>query len=88
MLKLNKLWCYNKLIYLNEQKENNIVYFYHSPIAAVYNLIAELLCNNEGHIKECKYCGYYMYVENLHQEYHEDCHRIVDSNRKRKNDKY
>ena len=80
------IWEFNKALILNKKMKNTIISYYVSPISAVYNLIATLLCGKEAHIKECNYCGYYMKVDNLHQEYHKECHLAVDLERK-KNDR-
>ena len=80
------IWHFNKALVLNKEKRNVIISYHVSPISAVYDLIAKLLCDKNEHIKECRYCGYYMKVDNLHKEYHDKCHKIVDLNRK-KNDR-
>ena len=80
----HSIWSFSKKLIINKDNKNDILLYYTSPISAVYNLIATLLCDKEAHIKECQYCGYYMKVDNLHQEYHDECHLKVDLNRKKK----
>ena len=80
------VWHFNKRLVLNRKMQNVIISYHVSPISAVHNLVAKLLCDKEAHIKECNYCGYYMKVDNLHQEYHKECHTAVDLERK-KNDR-
>lgn len=80
----HSIWSFSKKLIINKENKNDILLYYTSPISAVYNLIVTLLCDKEAHIKECQYCRYYMKVDNLHQEYHDECHLKVDLNRKKK----
>ncbi len=80
----HNILSFSKKLIISKENKNDILLYYTSPISAVYNLIAALLCDKEAHIKECQYCGYYMKFDNLHQEYHDECHLKVDLNRKKK----
>lgn len=83
----NKFHIWNfkeEIIFQKDNKKNIIFNYYDSPIAAVYNSIAEMLCGNELRVKKCEYCNCYMTYENSNQRYHEECNKEHDLERKKR----